>query len=84
MTSPPLHKITEIYTFIADDESGEGIPAYLLGDVMFPLVGADKARVDSLREMAQRIANAEGKQLKLARFTMREELEVITPAGASH
>jgi len=72
-------KITEMYAFIAHEPDGEGIPCFQFGDTLFPLVGADTARVDSLRQMAQVIADTSGMTLTLARFTVREELETITP-----
>jgi len=42
-----------------------------------PLVGADMARVDSLRPIAEAIVRQLGKPVKLLRFGTREELEVI-------
>ena len=47
------------------------------GDMWMAMVAADKARVDSLRHVARDIAKASGKKVKLCRFSVREELEVI-------
>ena len=71
--------IRELYAFIADDQLGEGVTSFQSGDIHWPMVAADKDRVDSLRKMAQIIANQFGKEIKLVRFTAREELETITP-----
>lgn len=74
--------ITELYAFIATEAPGEeGVPAISSGPWMMPLFGADQARVDSLRTHAQLIADTTGKTLTLARFAVREELEIITPQG---
>ena len=73
--------ITELYAFIATEKEGEGVAAVRLGDTMFPLFGADQARVDSLRTLAQDVANRTGMTLTLARFQLREDLDTITPAG---
>lgn len=74
--------ITEVFMFIAQEGEGEGIPAVQLGDVLMPLLGADRARVDSLRRLAQQVADREGRPLTLARFTVREDLETLTPQDA--
>jgi hypothetical protein len=81
MSSLPF-VITELFAFIAIDEPGEGVAAVQMGQTMFPLIGADTDRVDSLRKLAQHIADESGKTLTLARFTRRENLETIQPAGA--
>ena len=49
-----------------------------------PLVGSDRARVDSLRTMAQEVADFTGQSMKLAaaaavKFSVREDLEDICP-----
>jgi hypothetical protein len=74
-----LQRIDEVFVFVASDADGEGVPAFLSGDVMLPLVCADKARVDSLRGMAKKLARESGNKITLCRFSVREELEVIEP-----
>lgn len=78
-----MPRITELYAFIVTEAPGEeGVPAIRLNDNMvYPLFGADQARVDSLRKMAQELSNTTGMTMKLARFSVREELEEITPQG---
>lgn len=71
-------KITEIYAFVAVEDGDEGIPAMQIGPLTLPLVGADQTRVDEMRAIAQDIADATGRRMTLARFTMREDLETIT------
>lgn len=71
-------KITEIYAFVSVDEDGnEGVLAANLGGMMMPFVCADKARVDSLRNHAEKIAHMTAKKIKLVKFTNREEIEEI-------
>lgn len=48
-----LQRIDEVFVFVASDADGEGVPAFCHGDKWLPLICADKARVDSLREMAK-------------------------------
>jgi len=75
-----MPKIDEIYAFIAEDSGpeDEGIAAFVSKGWAMPMVAADKARVDSLREMARYIAKATGKPIKLIRFSVREEVEVFS------
>ena len=73
-----LLKIDEVFVFIASDADGEAVPAFQApNETWFPLVCADKARVDSLRAMARQMARESGNKITLARFTVREDLEVI-------
>ena len=72
-----LLKIDEVLVFVASDADGEGVPGFMTPGGWMPLVCADKARVDSLREIAQRIARESGNRITLVRFSVREELEVI-------
>lgn len=75
-----LLRIDEMFVFIASDSDGEGIPAFSTpSGLMMPLVCADKARVDSLRERAKQMAKQSGNRITLVRFSVREDLEVIEP-----
>lgn len=76
--------ITELFAFIATEEQGEGLAAVQLRSMMMPLIGADPDRVASLRQMAQKVVDETGLPLTLARFSVREDLETITPAGAGN
>ena len=80
-----MPRIEEMYAFIAE-ESGpddEGVIAIQSppGDdgktLWLPLVGADMARVESLRPIAQGIGHQLGKKVTLVHFSNREDLEVI-------
>lgn len=78
--------IDELFAFVSVDDPSrtegqpsEALAAFRLGDTMMPMIAADAGRVDSLRDMAQAIATASGRPLKLVRFDNRTELETINP-----
>lgn len=72
-------RIDEVYAFVCvDDDDTEGIPAMRIGDMGYPMVGADMARVEDLRPAAQQIADM-GKKVTLVKFSVREEIEVFEP-----
>jgi len=68
--------IEEMFAFVAEDSGpdDEGIVAMQVGDVMVPMVGADMARVESLRPIVRAISAQTGKNIKLLHFTQREDL----------
>jgi hypothetical protein len=74
------YKIEQLYAFISTDEFGsEGVIGFATNGVFMPLVGADMDRVESLRPIAQHVANQTQKQVRLCRFHQLEELEQINP-----
>jgi hypothetical protein len=75
-----LERIEHIWAFISSDRTGEGICGAPYGGLsVVPMIAADEARVESLKPMAQHIAKMYGIQIKLVKFTTREEIEVIKP-----
>jgi hypothetical protein len=67
-------KITEMYAWIVTETDGsEGIPAISKHGMMFPLIGADKIRIESCRPDALFVAD--NKPLKLVKFSNMEVLE---------
>jgi len=82
-----LH-IDELYAFIVLDSDGtEGVPAVSCpsevvglgfgGIALLPLMGADMKRVEALRVYVQHDPMLKGRKVTLARFSVREDLEVI-------
>lgn len=71
-----MPRIEEMYAFVAEDTGpdDEGVVAMSVGGVMMPMVGADMARVESLRPIAKDISVQTGKKVKLLHFTQREDL----------
>lgn len=78
-----MPKVTELYAYVmADkDENDEGVPAFEMGGTVYPLMGADLPRIKSLRPFAQALANKQGKDMKLLRFSQMEVVDVIEPNG---
>lgn len=73
-------RIDQMYAFVATDKDGtEGIVGAATANGWMPLVGADMERVDQLRPLVKEIAKATNVTVRLLRFSVREELEVITP-----
>lgn len=71
-------KIEQVFAFIVLDEDGtEGIPAIMFNGTALPLLGADMARVNSLRAIVRLDPALAGKRITLAKFSVRENLEVI-------
>lgn len=71
--------IDRMFAFISVDEEGEGIIGFQSPMGWMPMVGADEARIESLRPLAQRVANAGGKKVVLACFEQRTDLEILEP-----
>ena len=77
-----MPQITELWAFVShedDDPDDEGICAFLTADGWMPMVGADKARIEQLRPMAETLAGAT--RIELRRFSAAEVIEVIRPGG---
>jgi hypothetical protein len=71
-------RIDQMFAFIClDDDGAEGVPAVLRNGMLVPLMGADLARVDSLRAIVEHDPMLRGKRITLATFSMREDVEVI-------
>lgn len=72
-------KIKTLHAFIAEEADGtEGVIGQLLSNgVMMPFVGADPERIKSLYPLAQKIAASTNHNIKLVKFTMREDIEII-------
>lgn len=72
--------IKEMYVFIIKHDDGdESVPAVMNAGAWYPLVAADKTRLDLYRDAARAAAKESGKEIRLVKFTVREELEVIKP-----
>jgi hypothetical protein len=69
--------IEALYAWVAVEPDGEGVVAILVGDTWYPLVGADKARIEWLRGAAQDVKRAHGYPVKLVRFDQLTVLEEL-------
>ncbi len=80
--------IDRMYAFVQEDTGpdDEGVIS-ALGNVQgpfhsvvaMPLVGSDMGRIDSLRPVAQRVADVTGKPVKVLMFSVRTEVAVLMP-----
>ncbi len=79
-------RVAEVHAFLMVGEDGdEGTPAFVAPDgTAYPLIAADPARLEALRPVAQAIADSTGRQVMLARFSVREDCEVILPGQPTH
>ena len=75
-----MPRIEEMYAFVAEASGpdDEGIISMSTDFGWLPLVGADMARVNSLRPIARGIGRQIGKKVTLVYFSNRQDLEVIT------
>jgi hypothetical protein len=78
-------KIDRMFAFVATDggPDDEGVCAFLdpRWGAWMPMVGADMARVESLRAEAQAIANRTGKRIELLEFSVRKSIGTIIPGA---
>jgi len=75
-------KINKIYCFCAlGDDGNEGIAAFMVNQIFYPMVGADERRVESLMVPAQDIVNETGTIIRLCEFGARKEIKIIRPNG---
>lgn len=79
MTKP--FKITELYAWVIEDptDGDEGVPAIEGPLGPMPLIGADGARIESLRPAAENVARQVGRPVRLCKFSQMEVLEEIQP-----
>lgn len=74
-----MRRIDEMFAFVAEEKEGEGVIAVHSPMGWLPLVGANMARVESLRPYAKEVAMRSGQKVRLLRFSAREELGVLEP-----
>jgi hypothetical protein len=76
-----MPKITELFAYVVADKSAddEGVPGVVTRAGTMPLMGADMARAEALRPIAQDLATTMGKPVRLLRFTCMEEVAVFQP-----
>lgn len=73
-------RIETLTAYVAVDpaDGDEGVVGHRMPDgTTMPLIGADETRIKDLRPYAEAVAAATGQQIKLVRFSVREDLEVI-------
>lgn len=73
--------IDEMFAFIAIDDGGEGITGFKSPMGWMPMVGADMDRIEQFKPIAQALSNDSGKRIVIAKFSIREDLEILEPGG---
>lgn len=77
-----MPRITELFAFTIENDgpNDEGVIAQIIPPLgTTPLIGADMKRVNMLRPLAQEVANVVGKPVRLLKFSVREELDILRP-----
>lgn len=70
--------MTTIHAIIAiGDDDEEGIPAFHTPDGVVPLIASDRVRLESIKEMAQFIADTTGQSFKVVEFSVRTDVGEI-------
>ena len=50
-------------------------------EMLVPLIASDPVRLEDWMVLAQEAANETGREVKLAKFNVRVELDILTPSG---
>lgn len=76
-------RINQLFAFVVVDADGtEGVPAFSAGDgLVLPLMGADMARVDSLKRLVAADPMFAGRTVTIVRFGHRETIGTIDRTG---
>lgn len=78
-----MKMIDSVWAAVAIDEQEqiEGLCAAMVGDTWFPLVAADEARLEFVRQAARDLARDTGQTVRLIRLTQREVVETFEGGG---
>jgi hypothetical protein len=74
-----LERIDEVHIVVADNEEGEGVVSFKMGDAWMPLIACDVSRLKNITPLAKMCARETGQKLKLVKFTTRETVGEIEP-----
>ena len=81
MTDQPDYRgfrIKEIHAIVGiDGDDQEAVAALWTADGPIPMIASDRVRFEQLKEMAQRIADQTGRNFKVAKFAVREDIGEI-------
>ena len=75
------YAMQEVYAFVTKDREGnEGVVTIInpTGQ-MQPLIAFDDAQLDLMKGASQQIANETKQDIKMLKFTAREELDIFEP-----
>lgn len=69
--------ISELWAWLAGPVEDEGVVAVTHGELVIPLVGADRERIESYRGEVEQLRRNTGAQIRLVRWGVREVLEEL-------
>lgn len=73
-----LPRIDSVHAALSvDDDGSEGVCAIMSNGQWLPLIAADEARLAFIRQAAEAIARAEGRRVRVVKFTGRVEVETF-------
>lgn len=74
-------KIERIFAYVATDpeDGSEGVCSMQIGQVHFPMVGADMERMKFLWPKAEALAHASGMEIRLMLFDNAQVIDTIKP-----
>lgn len=72
-------RIDEVFLFVSEDRAGdEGVCGFISPEgLAIPMVCGDRARVESLREIAKDLKMRSGMKIKLLKYSTRTFVEEI-------
>jgi hypothetical protein len=76
-----MSQITELWAWIAEESTGEGIVSVSVGGQHFPAVHDKRSLIESYRPLARQIGLARGRPIRLVRFSRAEVIEEIPVDG---
>lgn len=72
------YEIKNLWMFISEDSKGEGIIAATTeGGLLMPLITADEANIEKIKELALGATKATKKSIKLIKFSQREDIGIV-------
>lgn len=76
-------QVVQLWAFLSVGDDGEEglIGASTPSGAFVPFVAADLARMEAVKQMAIEIARKHAATIRLVRFNLRTDIEMITPAG---
>jgi len=75
-------KIETLYAWVASEpDGGEGLAGFLGPEGWMPLIGADLARIESLRHVAEDVARVTGYPVALKSFSTVTVIETLGKNG---
>lgn len=74
-------RVGECWAFLQIDpaDNQEGVPTMVASGALLPMISFDERHMESMRPIAQDYARRTGRTIRLVRFTVMEEVEVLEP-----